>query len=314
MPALRHLDAGARAADVLVQLASRGLSALHRARITDGDRPRADRARPLAQPQRGSDPAVVHQRLQLLRADDPGDRRQVGSRHGRRLGGPAGGRARLLPLRHRRREALHLLPQPLRPQALLHHHVRGHRAEPRAALPRDGLGVVTREDRGVHDAAAVPRVLGRSAAAGVAGGPSRRARHPRVHRDVGQALDRVAGRPRAVRHRAPDRPADPARDRRAAALPRQRRGGLPVAGASGRHAVRRRGAAHPAGHTDRVVARGGALHPRRAVDRPAPARQRAPDQHARAPSRPGQHGDRRRARRGHHEGGGPSGRPRPGRR
>ena len=44
---------------------------------------------------------------------------------------------------------------------------------------------------------------------------------------------------------------------------------------AGRHALRRRGAAHPAGHADRLAARRRALHPRRAVDRPAPARQRA---------------------------------------
>ena len=42
---LRHVDAGARAADVLVQLAARRLPALHRARLADGDRPGADRAR-----------------------------------------------------------------------------------------------------------------------------------------------------------------------------------------------------------------------------------------------------------------------------
>ena len=79
----------------------------------------------------------------------------------------------------------------------------------------------------------------------------------------------------AHRHRAPDRAADPARDRRAAALPRQRGRGLPVAGAGGGHAVGRRGAADPAGHPDRLEPRGRALHPRRALDRAAPARQRS---------------------------------------
>ena len=55
------------------------------------------------------------------------------------------------------------------------------------------------------------------------------------------------------RHRAADRPPDPARDRRAAALPGQRGRGLPVAGAGGGHAVGRRGPADPAGHPDRLV-------------------------------------------------------------
>ena len=81
----------------------------------------------------------------------------------------------------------------------------------------------------------------------------------------------------ADRHRAPDRAADPARDRGAAAVPRQRRRRLPVDGARGGDAVGRRGAADPARDADRVVARRRALHPRRAVDRAAPARQRAAD-------------------------------------
>ena len=159
-----------------------------------------------------------------------------------------------------------------------------------------------------------PECQGRAAAARVAGGQGRRARRARVHAPVGAARDRLARAARAVRHRAPDRAADPARDRRAAALPRQRRRRLPVARARGGHAVRRRGPAHPAGHPDRLVAGGRALHPRRAVDRPAPARQRAPDRDARAAARPRQHRDRGRARRGHDARGRPPRRPRPGRR
>ena len=123
----------------------------------------------------------------------------------------------------------------------------------------------------------------------------------------------VDRRPRALRARPADRPADPARDRRAAALPRQRRRRLPVDGARGGDAVGRRGAADPAGHADRVLARRRPLHPRRAVDRPAPARQRAADRHARAPARPRQHRARRRARRGHDARGRPRRRHRPGR-
>ena len=220
----------------------------------------------------------------------------------------------LLPVRHQRREDLRLVPQPVRPPALVHDHLRGDRAQPRAPLSRDRLGLVAREDRGVHDAAALPGVQRRAAAARVAGGQGRRARRARVHAHVGAPRDRVARRARAVRHRAPDRPADPARDRRAAALPRQRRRRLPVARARGRHAVRRRGPADPARDPDRLLAGGRALHPRRALDRPAPARQRAPDRHAGAAARPRQHRDRRRARRGHDAGGRPPDRPRPGRR
>ena len=118
---------------------------------------------------------------------------------------------------------------------------------------------------------------------------------------------------RADGHRAADRAPDPERDRRAAALPRQRRRRLPDPGAGGGHALGRRGAADPARDADRVEPRGRALHPRRAVDRAAPARQHAADPHARAAARPRQHGDRRRARRGHDAGRRPPRRPRAGR-
>ena len=64
-----------------------------------------------------------------------------------------------------------------------------------------------------------------------------------------------------------------------------------------RDAVGRRGAAPAARDADRLAARRRALHPRRAVDRPAPARQRQADRHARAAARPRQHRRRRRARR-----------------
>ncbi len=83
-------------------------------------------------------------------------------------------------------------------------------------------------------------------------------------------------------------------------LPRQRRPRLPDARPHRGDAVGRRGAAHPAGDADRQLAGGRALHPRRAVDRPAPARQRAPARDAAAAARPRQHRARRRARRGDH--------------
>ena len=70
LPALRDLDARARAALVLLQLAARRLPALHRPRLADGDRSRARGAGPVAVAQRGRDPAVGERRDQLLRADD----------------------------------------------------------------------------------------------------------------------------------------------------------------------------------------------------------------------------------------------------
>ena len=86
-----------------------------------------------------------------------------------------------VPVRHRRRPDLRHLPQPDGAQALLHDELRGHRPEPRAPLQGDRLGLVAREDRGVHDDAAVPGVQGRAAAAGVARREGRRDGDQRVH-------------------------------------------------------------------------------------------------------------------------------------
>ena len=124
-------------------------------------------------------------------------------------------------------------------------------------------------------------------------------------------VDRGAG---DDRDRAGDREADRARDLRTARLPRERRHRLPLAGALGALAVGRRGAADPARDPDRLQPGRRHVRPRRALDRPAPARQREADRHPRPPARPRQHGDRGRARRGDDDGGRPPRRPRPRRR
>ena len=187
MPGPRAEPGRARAADLLVQLAAWRLPALHRARLADGDRPRARRARPDAVDRRGRDRAVVGERVGLLRPARAGDRRALRRRSRDAVAGPAGGSARLLPVRDQRRPCAGVLPEPLRPAALVCDPVRGDRAEPRASLPGDRVGLLAREDRGVHDAASVPGVQGRAAAAGVAGGAGRRHADPRVHGAVGAA-------------------------------------------------------------------------------------------------------------------------------
>ena len=78
-----------------------------------------------------------------------------------------------------------------------------------------------------------------------------------------------------------------------------------------RDALRRRGAAHPSRDADRLEPDGRALYPRRAVHRPAPARQRQAARHAQETARPWQHAHRRRARRGHDARGGLPHRHRP---
>ena len=135
----------------------------------------------------------------------------------------------------------------------------------------------------------------------ILGGHHRRAEH------LGRLDDVDHGRPCAGRRglagdpqraRADDRPPAAQGDRGAARLPRRRRAGLPDPRPDERDAVRRRGPADPPGDPDRHDADGRPVHPRRAVDRAAPARQREAHRDADAAARPRQHGPRRRARRG----------------
>ena len=118
--------------------------------------------------------------------------------------------------------------------------------------------------------------------------------------------------PGAVRAGPPDRRPGAAGDPGPDAVPARRRPRLPEPQPLGRHPGRRGGAAHPAGVADRQRPGRGALRARRAVDRAAPAGQPQADRDPAAPPRPGQHGDRGRARRGHHPGGRPRRRHRPG--
>ncbi len=138
---------------------------LHRARLADGNRPGAGRARPVAVDQRGRDRAVGQQRLQLLRAGDRGDRRALRHRPRSAVGRSQRRAARRVPERHERRAGAGHLPQPLRTPTLLRDALRGDRHEPAASLSRDRLGVDAREDRGVHVAARLPGLRRRASAA-----------------------------------------------------------------------------------------------------------------------------------------------------
>ncbi len=84
---------------------------------------------------------------------------------------------------------------------------------------------------------------------------------------------------------------------RAPALSRRRRPRLPHARSQRRVAVGRRGTAHPAREPGGLGTHGRHVHPRRAVDRTASARQPATARDAQAAARHRQHRDRRRARR-----------------
>ncbi len=94
---------------------------------------------------------------------------------------------------------------------------------------------------------------------------------------IRRALDWFGGvLPTLTPQRAEIAAAHPARDRRSAAVPGRCRAGLPDPGARLRHAVRRRVAAHPPGQPDRLRPDRRAVRAGRALDRPAPARQRTP--------------------------------------
>ena len=147
-------------------------------------------------------------------------------------------------------------------------------------------------------AAAVPGVPRRAAEAakpvGEGQGPDDlRLREPA---DLGSA--------QGLRHAAADgsrgdhRRAHPAGDSGAAALSERRRRRLPDARPQRRDAVGRRRAAHPPRDADRREPHGRAVRARRAVDRPASARQPEAARDALPPARSRQHRHRRRARRG----------------
>ena len=117
-------------------------------------------------------------------------------------------------------------------------------------------------------------------------------------RAAGDWVRRPARAPQrqAERNRRPRAQGNP----RAAAVPGRRRPRLSHALARLRHALRRREPAHSPGLADRQRPDRRALRARRALDRPAPARQCAPAGNPEAPARPRQHRHRGRARRGRH--------------
>ena len=95
-----------------------------------------------------------------------------------------------------------VVPQPLRPAALVHHAVRGCGPVARAPPHRVRERPRPRADRGLHARGAVPRVRWRAPAAGVARGHDRRHEHLRGRRAVdpqGVGVPRLArARPSAT--------------------------------------------------------------------------------------------------------------------
>ena len=303
LPVRRLHRRRARAAQLLVQLAARRLPGLHRPRHQAGDRPGPRHPGPLEEHRDRRARAVgADADRRLVAAQDPrGDLR--GARLGLHRPGPRPARRgdRLHAPREEGREGHRPLPDRPRREHV-QGDLRGRRHQPRAALPRDRLGLHQDRAREVHG----HQALSRCAAASGSGRRSWRSRSAtgtcgtcRRCRSPTRCAGRLA-RGDAVRARADDRPPAAQGDRRAAGVPRRRRARLPDPRPDERHAVRWRGAADPAGDPDRDDADGRPVHPRRAVDRAPPARQREAHRDPDPAARPGQHGPRRRARRGDH--------------
>ena len=188
----RRVAAGAAAAHLLVQLATRRVPALHGARLAAGDRPGPRRPRSVALDRRRRARALVGGRLDgFLRGGQPGDRRSLRNRHVEAVGRADRSGAELVPRRDTRREGLRPVPQPDGAQAPVHARIRRHRREPPAPVQGDGLVAAARADRGVHVVPSVPGVQGRATEARSARRHGRRPLDQRVHTDVGGARSRV---------------------------------------------------------------------------------------------------------------------------
>ncbi len=232
--------------------------------------------------------------------EDHGGGLRVAWLEDRRAGGrsPDGG-DRVPALRPQGREGRRPVP-PRAGREQLRRHVRGRGHQPRAPVQGHGIGVHPDRAREVHGPEAMPHLSRPAPAPGGAGGECRWAQHLRGGRAVRHRGAGLGGR--AVgpgdRARADDRPPGAQGDRGAARVPGGRRAGLPDARSGEHQPVGRRGPADPAGDADRHDAHGRPVHPRRAVDRAPPARQRQADRHADTAAGPGQHRARGGARRG----------------
>ncbi len=182
--------------------------------------------------------------------------------------------------------------------------LRRHRATNRAVLPpvpaawRGELpdGSVARQGDG---RAHVPRLPRRESPRDEAAVHRRRQDHLRRRPAPFRRTARVSRHHQADRPRRRCRTAGAEGDPRPAGAAPRDRPRLPELQSPIGHAVGRRIAADPVVDADRLRVDGHALRARRAEHRPAPERQRQDDCDAGESSRHRQHGDRRRARRGH---------------
>ena len=249
-----------------------------RARLAARDRPRPARARPEPLDRGGRARPVVARRPGVLRVGDQGDRRPLRDRPPHALARPRPARSRTASSSGR---AATGSSSPTRTgwaaSASTRWRSRGScrtssaaTARPTRASQRERIEeyMSMRPCPVCHGARLKPEVL-----AVTVGGKSI---HAFAQQSVTAAL-RFVDELELTPTEDADRPADPEGDPRAADVPRRRRRRLPQPRPRGADALRRRGAAAAARDADRLAARRRPLHPRRAVDRAAPARQRPAD-------------------------------------
>ena len=303
LPGARRLVRGAGAAELQLQLAPRRLSGLHRARLAPRDRRRPRAAERRAVGRRGRDPSLAADGGDgELVLEDPRrgrgasrlpDRcpraRPLATRRGRSCCTATSGER--VDVKYRARNGnVHTFKTTF--EGVIPNLTRRYRETGSEAMRSDMERYMTNKPCPTCNGM---RLKPESLSVTIAG----KNIIETTRRSVTDALAWYDALPQAPeRAREPDRPPGPQGDPGAARLPRGRRARLPDPRPRVRHAVRRRGAADPAGHADRLVADGRALHPRRAIDRPPPARQRPAHRDARPAARPRQHAPRRRARRG----------------
>ncbi len=299
LPDLRVFAAGAGAAPVLVQQPDGRLPALRRPGPDHLLRPEARGGLPQPVAGLGRDQGLgPPQPVLFPDAAKPGGVLRFRHRHAVRRaaqGCPGRRAAGLGPAA----DPVHV-HQRARPHHGARARLRGHHPQPGAAIQGNRLHRRARRVGQVPEQPGLPRMRGHAPAPRGAPRQDRRRRPGPLHlRDQRLAAARCAHLfPHAepARRQARDRRQDRPGDHLAAELPEQRRARLPVAGAQRRYALRRRSAAHPPGLADRLGPDRRDVCARRALHRPAPARQRPPDRHPQAPARPRQLGAGGRAR------------------
>ena len=248
---------------------------------------------------RWCDRAVDRVAEPILRPDAAKPGKALQGHYENPLAGSDATRARRDPERHRRRtRRVHL--QGRRARVHRDQAVRGRAAQSATPLPGDRQRLGARGTHPLPGGKALRGLQRRPFETRGFGGARRRQQHRRGLRFVDPSRAGLVRRrdadPDAATCR--DRPPHPARDSRPLAVPGRCRAGLPHLGARVGDVVGRRVATHPPGQPDRLRPDRRAVRAGRAVDRPAPARQRTSADHAAAAARPGQHRSGRGTRRG----------------